>query len=170
VFGEGPSDARILLAGEQPGDVEDREGRPFVGPAGRVLDDALAAVGLDRRRVFLTNVVKHFRWEMQRGKKRIHRKPGLAHVRSCEPWFREELRVVDPEVVVLLGATAAQAVLGPGARVTELRGRPVSAPLDAVVVVTVHPSSILRTRDHDAKREAFEALVEDLRVAVHAMS
>jgi uracil-DNA glycosylase len=170
VFGEGPRDARILMAGEQPGDVEDREGRPFVGPAGRVLDDALAAIGLDRGQVFVTNVVKHFRWELQRGKKRIHRKPGLAHVRACEPWFREELRVVDPEVVVLLGATAARALLGSGARVTELRGRPVSAPLDAVVVVTVHPSSILRTRDRDARRESFDAFVADLQVAVHTMS
>jgi DNA polymerase len=170
VFGEGPSSARILLVGEQPGDEEDRQGRPFVGPAGRLLDRALLEAGIDRDDAYVTNAVKHFRWEGQRGKKRIHRKPGLAHVRACEPWLRAELRVVRPEVVVLMGATAARSLLGPAFRVTEHRGRFVETELEAIVTATVHPSSILRARDDVLRRSETEAFVRDLRVAAGALA
>ena len=169
VFGEGPRDARLMLVGEQPGDREDTEGRPFVGPAGHLLDRALTEVGLERAEVYVTNAVKHFRWE-QRGKKRIHRKPDLAHVRACDPWLREELRVVAPRVVLLLGATAGQAVLGSGFRVTRDRGRFLDAPIDALVTATVHPSSILRIRGSQERSDAFEGFVADLRSAATAAS
>lgn len=164
VFGEGGPDAGIMLVGEQPGDREDIEGRPFVGPAGRLLDDGLARAGIDRDDVYLTNAVKHFRWEEQRGKRRIHKKPGLVHIRACAPWLQAELHVVEPAVVVLLGATAAQAVLGPSFKVTEHRGELVPSDLEALVTATVHPSAILRTRD-DEREAAFGAFVQDLAFA-----
>ena len=164
VFGEGPASARMLLAGEQPGDVEDREGRPFVGPAGRVLADALAETGIDRGDVYVTNVVKHFKWKA-RGKRRIHQKPNAAEVAACRPWLDAELAAVAPDVLVLLGATAAQALLGSGFRVTKQRGVPVASDLAPHVLATVHPSSILRAPDEAARREAYSDFVADLRSA-----
>jgi DNA polymerase len=164
VFGSGPPGARLLLAGEQPGDVEDRRGEPFVGPAGRVLDDALEASGIARDEVYVTNVVKHFRFE-QRGARRIHRTPGRTEVVACRPWLDAEIREVSPEVVVLLGATAAKAVLGPAFRVTRERGRLLDLPDGAGrrALATVHPSSVLRS-DPEQRRAAFDGLVADLRV------
>ena len=164
VFGEGPASARMLLAGEQPGDVEDREGRPFVGPAGRVLADALAETGIDRDDVYVTNVVKHFKWKA-RGKRRIHQKPNAAEVAACRPWLEAELAAVAPDVLVLLGATAAQALLGSGFRVTKQRGVPLASDLAPHVLATVHPSSILRAPDEAARREAYSGFVADLRSA-----
>ena len=165
VFGEGPADARIMLVGEQPGDREDVEGHPFVGPAGGLLDTALERAGIDRNDVYVTNAVKHFRWEEQRGKRRIHKKPALAHVRACAPWLQAEIEVVRPEVVVLLGATAGQAVLGTRFKVTEHRGEFVDSDLEALVTATVHPSSILRSRDERERREALDGFVRDLAFA-----
>ncbi len=164
VFGSGPAGARLLLAGEQPGDVEDRRGEPFVGSAGRVLDDALEASGIARDDVYLTNVVKHFRFE-QRGKQRIHRPPGRTEVVACRPWLDAEIREVGPEVVVLLGATAAKAVFDSALRVTRERGRLLDLPDGdgRRPLATVHPSSVLRA-DPEQRREAFDGLVADLRV------
>jgi DNA polymerase len=162
VFGEGPVPAPLMLMGEQPGDREDREGEPFVGPAGRVLDDACAAAGLDRANVYVTNAVKHFRWEPARGGKvRLHKKPSAAHVRACRPWWEAELALVRPRVLCCLGATAAQAVLGPSFRVTKERGefRPLAGIAGAEVVATIHPSAVLRADDRDV---VFEGLVADL--------
>ncbi len=164
VFGEGPPGARIMLVGEQPGDREDIEGRPFVGPAGRVLDDALERAGLERADVFVTNVVKHFRWQ-PRGKRRIHQKPNLRHVRACLPWLEEEARLVEPEVLVLLGATAAQALLGAEFKVSERRGRPVESPLAPVVLATIHPSAVLRQQSSEARKAEFEAFAADIAAA-----
>jgi DNA polymerase len=164
VFGEGPRRAELLLVGEVPGDVEDRRGRPFVGPAGRVLDDALAEAGLDRRSAYLTNVVKHFKWEA-RGKRRIHQKPNAEEIAACRPWLDAELAVVSPRVLVALGATAAQALFGRSFRVTRQRGVPVDSDLAQHVLATVHPSSILRAPDDESRREAYAAFVADLRVA-----
>lgn len=169
VFGEGPRDARLMLAGEQPGDREDREGRPFVGPAGRLLDDALERAGIARDDVYLTNVVKHFRWEA-RGKRRIHRKPSLAQVAACRPWLDAEIATIRPELLVLLGATAAQALLGSSFRVTQRRGAILEVEgLAPKVMATVHPSSILRARDEDREREE-EAFVRDLAVGGRAIA
>jgi uracil-DNA glycosylase len=163
VFGEGPAKAAVMLVGEQPGDREDVEGRPFVGPAGRVLDDALDEAGIERTQVYLTNVVKHFKWKA-RGKRRIHQKPNAEEIAACRPWLDAELEVVKPDVLVALGATAAQALLGRGFRVTRERGVPVDSDLAPNVLATVHPSSILRARDEAERREAYAAFVADLRV------
>jgi DNA polymerase len=163
VFGEGPAKAAIVLVGEQPGDREDREGRPFVGPAGQVLDDALTDAGIDRKQVYLTNAVKHFKWT-SRGKRRIHQKPNAEEIAACRPWLDAELAVVKPDVLVALGATAAQTLLGRGFRVTRERGVPVDSDLAPNVIATVHPSSILRARDEAERREAYEAFVADLEV------
>jgi DNA polymerase len=164
VFGEGPVPARVMMVGEQPGDQEDREGHPFVGPAGRLLDAALEEAGIDRSSVYLTNAVKHFKFERgDKSKRRIHKKPNDGEVRACRPWLDQELRLVRPEVVVCLGATAAQALLGKAFRVTESRGRKVSAPFSDAVFATVHPSSVLRAPDAAARAEARRALVADLR-------
>ena len=163
VFGEGLTKAEIVFVGEQPGDREDREGRPFVGPAGRVLDDALAEVGIDRRLAYVTNAVKHFKWE-GRGKRRIHQKPNAEELAACRPWLDAELSVLHPRVLVALGATAAQSLLGRSFRVTKQRGVPVESELAPSVLATVHPSSILRAPDEAARREAYEAFVADLRV------
>jgi DNA polymerase len=177
VFGEGPAGARVMLVGEQPGDKEDKAGRPFVGPAGRLLDDALARAGIDRPEVYVTNVVKHFKFT-QRGKARIHQKPNAAEVAACRPWFEAELAVVRPEVVVALGATAAQAILGRQFRVTQQRGQLLEwpekfeLPLDdpPLVLATVHPSSILRAPE-DADRSALmDGFVADLKVVATALS
>jgi uracil-DNA glycosylase family protein len=165
VFGEGPQDARLMLVGEQPGDREDLAGRPFVGPAGRVLDEALTAAGIDRERVYVTNAVKHFKWRA-RGKRRIHDKPNRAEVAACRPWLDGELALVKPRVLVLLGATAAQALLGTGFRVTRERGRPIGGTEFAEhVVATVHPSAIVRIRDPAERAEAERGLAADLRAA-----
>jgi uracil-DNA glycosylase len=162
VFGEGLTKAEIVFVGEQPGDREDREGRPFVGPAGRVLDDALAEVGIDRRLAYVTNAVKHFKWE-GRGKRRIHQKPNAEELAACRPWLDAELSVLDPRVLVVLGATAAQSLLGRTFRVTKQRGVRVESDLAPNVLATVHPSSILRAPDEAARREAYAAFVADLR-------
>ena len=153
-----------MLVGEQPGDREDLEGRPFVGPAGRILDEALAAAGIDRDDAYVTNAVKHFKWE-PRGKKRIHQKPNAVEIAACRPWLDAELAVVKPEVLVCLGATAAQALLGKAFRVTRSRGVPVASPLAPRVFATVHPSSILRAPDAESRRRDFALFVKDLKAA-----
>jgi uracil-DNA glycosylase family protein len=169
VFGEGPKDARVVMVGEQPGDKEDLAGRPFVGPAGGVLDRAIDEAGLIRDEIYVTNIVKHFRFVL-RGKKRIHKKPDLEQIRACTPWLEAELARIRPEVLVLLGATAAQGVLGREFRVTRQRGTFVDSPLARLVTATVHPSSILRTRTNEERREAFDGLVDDLRVVRAALA
>jgi uracil-DNA glycosylase len=167
VFGEGRKRSRLMFVGEQPGDQEDRQGRPFVGPAGRELDRALEAAGIDRSDAYLTNVVKHFSFE-ERGRRRIHQTPKRFEVEACRPWLMEELRVVDPHVLVLLGATAAKALLGSSFRLTQHRGEFLDSDLAELVTATVHPSSILRgpSEERDARRES---LVEDLRVVADAL-
>ena len=168
VFGEGPDDADVVLVGEQPGDKEDLAGEPFVGPAGRILDQALEAAGIDRARTYVTNAVKHFRWEAK-GKARIHKKPGRAHVKACRPWLDAELEAIRPEVVVCLGATAAQSLLGPSFKVTEARGQALTdTGIAPVVVATVHPSSILRGAPED-REHGLAAMVDDLRTVVRAL-
>jgi uracil-DNA glycosylase len=169
VFGEGPAKAELLFVGEQPGDAEDKEGRPFVGPAGRVFDEALAEAGIEREKVYVTNAVKHFKWKA-RGKRRIHQKPNAAEIAACRPWLDAELEVVSPSVLVALGATAAQALLGRGFRVTQQRGVPVESDLAPNVVATVHPSSILRAPDEAARTEAYAAFVVDLKAAARLLS
>src|ERR1700737_1635054 len=146
VFGEGASKAKIMFVGEQPGDQEDRAGHPFVGPAGKLLNEALAEAGIDRTKVYVTNVVKHFKWE-PRGKRRIHKKPSPAEIAACRPWLDAEIAVLEPKVIVCLGALAAQALLGKDFRVTQRRGEFVESPLAPFVMATVHPSSILRAPD-----------------------
>ena len=163
VFGAGLQQADVLFIGEQPGDQEDRAGEPFVGPAGRVLDTALAEAGIDRTRIYETNVVKHFKW-VPRGKRRIHMKPNAREIRACLPWLRAELAVVKPRVIVCLGATAAQALLGAEFRVTQQRGKPLEGTgLAPYVVATVHPASILRSPDPATRAAEERAFVEDLR-------
>ena len=163
VFGEGAALAEVMLVGEQPGDREDLAGRPFVGPAGRLLDEALAEAGIDRSHAYVTNAVKHFKWQ-GRGKRRIHQKPTWSESVACRPWLEAELAAVRPRVVVALGATAARSLLGKDFRVTKRRGEPVDSPLAAHVGATVQPSSILRQRDDDARRTERAAFVDDLRV------
>ena len=167
VFGEGPASAKVMLVGEQPGDKEDKAGHPFVGPAGRVLDEALAAAGIDRAATYVTNAVKHFKFE-ERGKVRLHKRPKPGEIRACRPWFLAELAAVRPRVVVLLGATAAQALLGPDFRVTKERGKPLASEFAPVLIATVHPSSILRAPDDAARSAAFDAFVDDLKVVARA--
>jgi uracil-DNA glycosylase len=162
VFGEGSPRAEVMMVGEQPGDHEDLEGHPFVGPAGRVLDQALDEAGIDRADVYLTNVVKHFNWE-PRGKRRIHKKPGAEHIRACRPWLEMEIRVVKPKILVCLGAVAAQAIIGRDFRLTRHRGEFFEGELGPTITATVHPSSILRAPDDKARREALAAFVTDLR-------
>jgi uracil-DNA glycosylase len=162
VFGEGPSKADIMLVGEQPGDAEDLAGQPFVGPAGRLLDRALTEAGIDRARVYVTNVVKHFKWE-PRGKRRIHAKPNTVEIAACRPWLDAEIALVKPQVLVCLGATAAQALLGRGFKVTRQRGTFVPSPLAPLVTATVHPSSILRSPDDESRRQELREFVADLR-------
>ena len=163
VFGEGPRHAPILMVGEQPGDVEDIEGHPFVGPAGRVLDRAFEQAAIDRRLVYLTNVVKHFKWEPC-GKRRIHMKPNTAELAACRPWLDTEIALVTPRILVCLGAVAAQALLGRSFKVSVERGRFLDSTLAPLVAATVHPSSILRARDDDSRREAMDRFVADLRI------
>ena len=164
VFGEGKPNASIMLIGEQPGDQEDRVGRPFVGPAGKVLADALAEAGIDRSAVYVTNVVKHFRWEPgERGKRRIHKKPRASEIQACRPWLDAELALVKPEIVVCLGASAAQALLGKEFRVSRDRGKPVRSSVAPWLVATVHPSSILRAQDDESRQLQLRSLVDDLK-------
>ncbi len=164
VFGEGAEHAVMMLVGEQPGDQEDVQGKPFVGPAGRLLDKALEAAGIDRRRVYVTNAVKHFRWT-RRGKRRLHEKPNAGQVRACRPWLEAEIEVVRPRMIVLMGATAAQSLMGPAFRVSKQRGEVLTSPVGIPVVATVHPSSILRAPDEAARDAALEEFVSDLMVA-----
>ncbi|MFL6066227.1 MAG: UdgX family uracil-DNA binding protein [Gaiellaceae bacterium] len=162
VFGEGAARSELMLVGEQPGDREDREGHPFVGPAGRLLDESLEEAGIDRTRAYVTNVVKHFKWQA-RGKRRIHAKPAWSEIAACRPWLEAELSVVKPEVLVCLGATAAQALLGRSFRVTRERGKPVESDLAPHVLATIHPSAILRA-DAETRETERIALVDDLKV------
>jgi uracil-DNA glycosylase len=162
VFGEGSASAEVMFVGEQPGNDEDLAGHPFVGPAGRILNDALQEAGIDRQRTYVTNVVKHFKWE-PRGKRRIHAKPKAGEIGACRPWLDAEIAVVHPRIIVCLGATAAKALLGNAFKVSVDRGRFVESPLAPLVTATVHPSSILREPDSAARREAMRAFVKDLK-------
>ncbi len=164
VFGEGAARARFMLVGEQPGDQEDLKGEPFVGPAGKLLDTALEEAGIDRRQAYVTNAVKHFKWE-PRGKRRIHQKPNPMEIAACRPWLMAEIATVQPEVLILLGATAAQSLLGRQFRVTQHRGERIESPLAPVVTATIHPSSILRAPDDQTRRLELARFVEDLRAA-----
>jgi DNA polymerase len=163
VFGEGPKRARVMFVGEQPGDQEDRQGEPFVGPAGALLDKALQDAGIPRAEVYVTNAVKHFKWE-PRGKRRIHKKPRVSDIKACRPWLEAELRSVKPVVVVCLGATAAQSVLGSQFKLMQHRGEVHPSALADRVVATIHPSAVLRAPDSEGRREAYEMLVNDLKV------
>ena len=162
VFGEGPARATVMMVGEQPGDAEDLAGHPFVGPAGKLLDRALEEAGIDRRLIYVTNVVKHFKWE-PRGKRRIHAKPNGAEIAACRPWLETEIALVKPRVLVCLGATAAQALLGSQFKVSRQRGTFVPSPLASRVTATVHPSSILRARDDESRRAEMRQFVNDLK-------
>lgn len=162
VFGEGGIRARAMLIGEQPGNDEDLAGRPFVGPAGKLLDGALEEAGIDRSRTYVTNVVKHFKWE-PRGKRRIHAKPNLQEITACLPWLESEIELIKPKVVVCLGATAAQALLGKQFRVTRERGQFINSTLAEFVMATVHPSSILRAPDEETRRVEIRHFVDDLK-------
>jgi DNA polymerase len=162
VFGAGPSNAAVVLVGEQPGDEEDRAGKPFVGPAGRLLDRALAEAGIERSAVYVTNAVKHFSWE-PRGKRRIHKKPRISEITACHPWIETELALIKPRAVVCLGATATLALLGSGVKVMRDRGKLLESPLAPIVMTTVHPSSILRARTDDDRAAAMKAFVKDLK-------
>lgn len=161
VFGDGAPDAEVMLVGEQPGDKEDLAGEPFVGPAGRLLDEALEEAGIDRRAAYITNVVKHFAW-VPRGKRRIHRKPNMAEITACRPWLEAEIAVVRPSALVCLGATAAQAIIGRDFRVTKQRGTLVPSELAPLVTATVHPSSILRAPDEETRHVEMGRFVGDL--------
>lgn len=162
MFGEGPQNAVVMLVGEQPGDAEDRAGRPFVGPAGRLLDHCLGKAGIDRAKTYVTNVVKHFKW-VPRGTRRIHSKPGTAEIQACFPWLEAEISVVKPQIVVALGATAAQALFGKAFRVTQDRGRFVPFALAPHALATVHPSALLRAPDEETRRREILRFIEDLR-------
>ena len=162
VFGEGPPAADVMLVGEQPGDQEDRQGHPFVGPSGQLLDAALEEAGIDRSRVYITNSVKHFKFVVIERGRRLHKKPSTGEVRACNPWLQEEIRVIKPRVVVALGATAAQALLGKQFRVTQDRGRPIPTDFANAVVATVHPSAVLRAPP-DAREEARREFFADLK-------
>jgi DNA polymerase len=163
VLGEGPQHSPLVLVGEQPGNEEDLAGRPFVGPAGRLLDRALQEAGIDRAGVYVTNAVKHFKFE-ERGKRRLHKKPALSEVQACHPWLEAELSVIRPQVIGCLGATAAQALLGKEFRLTKERGRPIELPSSPLIVATVHPSSILRAPDADSREAEYRQFVSDLEV------
>jgi DNA polymerase len=169
VFGEGPRRAAIMLVGEQPGDAEDLAGHPFVGPAGKLLDRALEEAGIDRRQVYLTNVVKHFKWE-PRGKRRIHAKPNAGEISACRPWLETEIALLRPRALVCLGATAAQALLGKAFKVSQQRGAFVDSALAPLVTATVHPSSILRAPDDEARRAEMTRFVADLRKVAAALA
>ena len=163
VFGEGRSHAQVMMVGEQPGDKEDLQGKPFVGSAGAVLDKALAAAGIDRNQVYVTNIVKHFKWE-PRGKRRIHKKPNGREINACRPWLNAEIEAIKPQVIVLLGATAAQGVLGGDFRVTQHRGEWVPSGIAPYVMATVHPSAILRAPDNESRHQEMRKFVEDMKM------
>ena len=167
VLGEGPKGATMMLVGEQPGDYEDVAGKPFVGPAGKIMDRTLEEAGIDRSQVYVTNAVKHFKWE-PRGKRRIHQKPNAREIAACRPWLEAELRIVKPNLVVAMGATAAQAIFGPGFRVTRERGKVLSSKLAPRVLATVHPSSLLRQPDEESREREYKHFVADLRAALKA--
>ncbi len=169
VFGEGARKAELMLVGEQPGDQEDLAGHPFVGPAGKLLDRALVDAGIDRAAVYVTNVVKHFKWE-PRGKRRIHKKPNAGEIAACRPWLDTEIQLVKPRAIVCLGATAAQALLGRQFKVTAHRGEFVPSPLAAIVLATVHPSSILRAPDEDSRHAEMQRFTDDLQKIKQALS
>jgi uracil-DNA glycosylase family protein len=168
VFGAGPRTARVMFVGEQPGDQEDRHGEPFVGPAGTVLDKALAEAGIPRSEVYVTNAVKHFKWE-PRGKRRIHKKPRVSEIKACRPWLEAELHAIKPAVVVCLGASAAQAVLGSQFKLMQQRGRILPSTLADRVVATIHPSAVLRAPDSEGRHAALAMLVADLKVVARAL-
>src|SRR6266568_1967651 len=164
VFGEGKRGAKVIFVGEQPGDQEDRQGHPFVGPAGRILDEALAEAGIDRSTVYVTNVVKHFKWKAApKGNRRIHEKPNATEIAACRFWLETELQLLKPRLIVALGATAAQALFGRTFKVTAQRGKVIATPLAAHGIATVHPSSILRAPDEASRRQEYRAFVKDLK-------
>lgn len=169
VFGEGAKRSRVMMVGEMPGDREDRSGRPFVGPAGRELDKGLEAAGIDRRDVYITNVVKHFKYR-QRGKRRIHQKPDAAEISACRPWLEAELEQVAPDALIALGATAARALLGPKFRLLAQRGTLVDSELSPIVMATIHPSAILRAPDDESRQRERRAFTDDLRAAARAIA
>jgi DNA polymerase len=169
VFGAGDPHARVMLVGEQPGDEEDKKGLPFVGPAGRLLDRALEAAGVDRSHVYITNAVKHFKWEL-RGKRRLHKTPAQREIDACRQWLEGEIRAVKPQVIVALGATAAKAIIGPQFRVSIQRGRFVESPLAPHVLATLHPSALLRLKEEEEKEAAFAQLVKDLKLINKALA
>ncbi|HEX2671382.1 MAG TPA: UdgX family uracil-DNA binding protein [Polyangiaceae bacterium] len=168
VFGEGPARSRVMFVGEQPGDSEDRQGRPFVGPAGKLFDRALSEAGLVREEAYVTNAVKHFKFE-QRGKARLHKRPKAGEIGACLPWLHAEIAAIEPEVLVLLGATAGQALFGPRFRISEQRGRPIPSDLAGLVLATAHPSAILRAPDAESRASAFRDLVSDLKLVKRAL-
>lgn len=169
VFGEGARQAEVIFVGEQPGNEEDLSGKPFVGPAGRLLDDALIEAGIDRTQTYVTNVVKHFKWE-PRGKRRIHKKPNATEIAACRPWVEAEIGLVKPKVIVCLGATAAQALLGPQFKVSKQRGQFMESTLAPYIVATVHPSSILRAPDDETRHLEKRRFIDDLKKVAHALS
>ena len=168
VFGEGGRHARVMFVGEQPGDKEDLLGKPFVGPAGKLLDKCLEAAGIDRSQVYVTNAVKHFKWE-PRGKRRIHKKPNSLEIAACRPWLDAEIAVVGPQAIVCLGASAAQALLGRDFKVSQQRGQFVPSPLAPLVMATVHPSSVLRAPDEETRHREIERFIDDLRTLASAL-
>jgi uracil-DNA glycosylase len=168
VFGEGSAHSKLMLVGEQPGDQEDLAGKPFVGPAGKLLDSALVEAGIDRKKVYVTNAVKHFKWE-PRGKRRIHKKPNAAEIAACRPWLDAEIAAIRPKIIVCLGATAAQSLLGKDFRVTQHRGEFIDSPLAPYVAATVHPSSILRAHDENARHLEMARFIADLKKFARAL-
>jgi uracil-DNA glycosylase family protein len=168
VFGAGPRAAQVMFIGEQPGDQEDRQGEPFVGPAGALLDKALEDAGIPRDQVYVTNAVKHFKWE-PRGKRRIHKKPRASEIKACRPWLEAELKAVKPSIVVCLGATAAQSVLGSSFKLMQQRGQILPSAMAQQVVATIHPSAVLRAPDSEGRRAAYEMLIADLKVVARAL-
>jgi uracil-DNA glycosylase len=168
VFGEGRASAKLMLVGEQPGDKEDREGEPFVGPAGKLLDRALEEAGIDRSEAYVTNAVKHFKWKA-RGKRRLHQTPRAGEIEACKPWLEAEVAAIKPEALLAMGATAGRALFGTKVKVTKDRGRPLESPLAPVAAITIHPSAILRLRDHDEREAEFAGFVADLEGVASAM-
>ena len=168
VFGEGDVNSHVMFVGEVPGDEEDLRGHPFVGPAGRLMENALAEVGIDRMKIYITNAVKHFKWK-PRGKRRIHEKPSAREILACDPWLRSELKLVEPQILVALGATAAQSLFGKDFRVTQMRGKWIDSPLAGKAIATIHPSAILRTPD-DLREQAYRDFVADLATVSAAMA
>jgi len=168
VFGAGRASARLMLVGEQPGDKEDKEGEPFVGPAGRLLDRALEGAGIDRSAAYVTNAVKHFKWRA-RGNRRLHQTPRAGEIEACKPWLDAEVQAVRPEAVLAMGATAARSLFGTKVKVTKDRGKPLESPLAPVAAVTIHPSAILRLRDHDEREAEFAGFVADLEGVASAL-